>query len=94
MCGTENCDHADIRPELLNIIKTEKDGFIRTMAVKALENLATEDDIPLLEELVKSDTFYRTFRAHMPKEKRGEHYGFPVRYAANQVLKHLRRPRK
>ncbi len=89
-----NRNHADIRPELLNIIKTEKDGFIRTMAVNALENLATKDDIPLLEELIRSDTFNRPFRAHSPTEKKREHVDFPVRYAANQLLKHLHRTQK
>ena len=80
--------HRDMRSALLHIINTTSDGFTRTMAVNALESIATQDDMALLGRLASSDPFEREI-ASRPGEPKPANANFPVRRAAEQVLAKL-----
>jgi hypothetical protein len=76
--------HPVIRPELLQIVKTEDDGFIRWKAVESLRYIATKEDMPLLQELAANDPYTRNHRAHRPKKHPTKYY--PVRNAARELV--------
>lgn len=77
-----------VRPELLQIIKTEDDGFIRWTAVESLRYIATKEDMPLLQELAANDPYTRNHSkhamAHRPKKQPTQYY--PVRNAARELV--------
>ena len=77
-----------VRPELLQIIKTEDDGFIRWTAVESLRYIATKEDMPLLQELAANDPYTRNHSkhamAHGPKKQPTQYY--PVRNAARELV--------
>lgn len=79
----------EVHDKLLQIIKTTTDGNIRTMAVTGLYHIGTKDDIPLLQELAKSDPYTR--HGMLPKGETSHSMGtiHPVRYAAERVLSKL-----
>ena len=83
-----NRKHQEFRPDLVTIIRTSKDGVVRTMAVRALYHVGAEDDIGLLRELVRSDPFRRPVDPH-PGSTKGPEDDWPVRYEAKRVLTHL-----
>lgn len=83
--------HPAIRGELLQIVKTEDDGFIRWEAIQSLHYTATEEDIPLLQELSANDPYTRMHSAHhishnSPNQPTNYH---AVRNAAKDLLSWL-----
>ena len=83
--------HPAIRRELLQIVKTEDDGFIRWRAIASLRYVATEEDIPLLQELAANDPYTRKYSAHYiahnPPDQPTSYY--PVRNAARDLVSWL-----
>lgn len=78
----------EARDDVLAIIRSEKDGYVRMLAVESLAAVATPEDVPSLEELAKNDPFEREARHHRPAERL-----FPVREAARRVIAELRKPK-
>jgi HEAT repeat protein len=71
------------REPVLRVIRETDDGFVRMMAVAALETLATEQDKTLLESLATTDPYQRpSLTAEGPSR-------YPVRDAARRVLDKL-----
>ena len=75
-----------IRAELLQIVKTEKNGFIRWKAVESLRYVATKDDIPLLKELGSNDPYARKHSAHSVAHRPEQPASYyPVRNEASDL---------
>lgn len=82
--------HPAIRGELLQIVKTEDDGFIRWRAIESLRYIATEEDIPLLQELASNDPYTRTHSAHYISHRPNQPTTYyPVREAAKELVSWL-----
>jgi len=81
-----NQDEKQMRGEVLKIINETDSGFIRTMAVNSLAHIGEAGDIKLLTQIQKSDTFKRSYQAHMEASVR-DHY--PVRQAAQDAIKNI-----
>ncbi|MBN1973198.1 MAG: HEAT repeat domain-containing protein [Sedimentisphaerales bacterium] len=75
--------HKDMRPEILNIIKTTQDDLLRTMAVESLSFIGTKEDIPMLRQLASSDSCRRSYIS----DTQGQMVSYPVREAAEQAIK-------
>jgi len=69
---------------LIQIIRQGDSNILRMRAVVALEHIAMEQDIPLLENLTKVDPYTRP---SLDDEEDGFYY--PVRIAAQRILKKL-----
>jgi len=82
----------DMRPEVVRMLRDEKDGYLRKMAADFLCTIGTPEDIPLLLGLAKSDPYSRpSVRDRLyPGETKLPDKCYPVREAAEQTIRYLR----
>ena len=80
-----------IREQLLQIIKTEKDDFIRWKAVGALYYIAADKDIPLLKELAAKDPYVRRHTEHYISHRLADQSPnyYPIREEAKAIFEWL-----
>lgn len=74
---------ADVHDDVLEVARRSDDGFLRMMAVSAMDKIATDQDKSLLLELVSADSFRRPSGGHTDGEA---DWHYPVREAAKRVL--------
>ena len=80
-----------VHDDLVRIIKTTKNGHVRTMGVRSLGRIATDEDVAMLRRLASSDTFSRP-TTHHGHHRPGVAVCFPVREAAAAILKTRAQP--
>lgn len=76
-----------VRSDLVEVIGATQDGALRTLAVEAFGNVATNDDVEFLQNLATSDPFRRR-NLHDQGDSR-EIQSYPARLAAHRILKKM-----
>jgi len=84
--------YGDVHDELVGMIRSTTSGCLRAMAVDSLAKIGTDKDVPLLEELLRSDPFLRPDRAHPYLQ--GSIRDYPVRHRAKSALRKLQSQKK
>ena len=70
-----------VRPAILEIVATEKDSYLRGVAVRALGIVGTIDDIDVLQEIATNDSY-----ATPPRNGHSGESSYPIRIKAVEAI--------